>query len=457
MGEFQPLLSPPPIATDEWNHVLWIGLPLVLLQILEYVSIPVINMYIGHLPLAAAESRVVLSAGGLSSLFLTTTAYSVVIGVSTAMDALCAQAYGRVRAGEIGIVLQTALACAAVLCIPLAILMYFSSGVLRAMGQPEEIALATEQLLRWLILEVPVLFVYEFFKRVLQGQNIVWPIVGSISLGVVVDLTVAYFLMFHTSLGFVGGMLGMVCYYSTAASVMFTRIPIKAMHFDWKIAVARLPEFLFLSSNGCIMFLSELGGIAATSFMAGSLPHASTALSANTIYSGFRSLTGMVFLGVGVASSVRVGNALGGNLPVRARTAAWLTIQLGSAWGLFTTIVSIWLGPMYATLYTQDPAVLEQAKTLFYVTAPFQVTLGVWAAVQGTFRGSGKPHQGAIANVIAFIIIGLPLAHALAQVYGIVGLWLGISIGFCICAAYGLYWTIHADWENMAEAVSQKE
>ncbi|KAF0754295.1 hypothetical protein AaE_005390 [Aphanomyces astaci] len=160
--EFQPLLSPPPISTDEWHHVFLITIPLVLLQILEYLPLPILNMYLGHLgsstpstlmagqhtciashtrpvDLDQSESRVVLAAGGLSSLFFTTTAYSVVIGVSTAMDALTAQAHGKGRGLELGIVLQTAALCAGVLCVPLALVTFFSGSILVALGQPVDV------------------------------------------------------------------------------------------------------------------------------------------------------------------------------------------------------------------------------------------------------------------------------------------------------------------------------
>ncbi|RHZ14974.1 hypothetical protein DYB26_016116, partial [Aphanomyces astaci] len=210
--EFQPLLSPPPISTDEWHHVFLITIPLVLLQILEYLPLPILNMYLGHLD--QSESRVVLAAGGLSSLFFTTTAYSVVIGVSTAMDALTAQAHGKGRGLELGIVLQTAALCAGVLCVPLALVTFFSGSILVALGQPVD-------LLRWYMLEIPLVFAYEFFKRVLQGQNIVWPIVAAISAGAGVALSVGYVFVLHTSLGFVGAPLGMIGYYSTAGFLLY--------------------------------------------------------------------------------------------------------------------------------------------------------------------------------------------------------------------------------------------
>ncbi|KAF0685933.1 Aste57867_22251 [Aphanomyces stellatus] len=458
MGEFEPLLSPPPLVNDELKHVLQISLPLVLLQVLEYLPIAIINMFIGHLPLDASESRVVLSAGGLSMLFFTTVVYSLVIGVGTAMDALCAQAYGKGRAGENGIYLQTAVLCAGVLCVPLVFILFFSGSILHALGQTPEIASATQILLRWMVLQVPLLFAYEFFKRVLQGQTIVWPIVGAVAAGFVAAVTLAYVFMFHTAVGFAGGVLGMVFYYGVGAGVMYPLTGTRKMHFDWSLALTRLPEFLCLSTNGWIMFLSEFAGIASTSFLAGSLPHASTALSANTIYMGFRSILGMVYLGIGFAASVRVGNALGGNLPLRAKTAAWQTVGISSAWAIFTTLVMVTCGPHYATLYTSDPTVLSEATLLFYTTGPFQLMLGVWAAVQGVFRGSGRPHQGAVANVIAFCLVGVPVGYLwLSRAYGIVGLWGGISVSFTICAAYGLVWLWNADWDAMAESVASSD
>ena len=51
--------------------------------------------------------------------------------------------------------------------------------------------------------------------------------------------------------------------------------------------------------------------------------------------------------------------------------------------------------------------------------------------IGGIFRGSGRQYIGAIMNIIAYYVIGLPLGISLAlkAKWGILGLWIGMTFG----------------------------
>ncbi|EQC42130.1 hypothetical protein SDRG_00970 [Saprolegnia diclina VS20] len=462
-SEFNPLLSPAPISKDELRHVFALGIPLVVVHFLEFVPNTLNGMLLGHLSTAADETQVYLAAGGLSNLYYTVFAYGLVFGVCTAMDALCAQAYGKGMKDDIGYVLQTAVMCALCVFVPLALMLGFAGTFLEWMGQSPEIARVAQSLTRWMILELPWSFAYEILKRVLQGQNIVLPIVFAIGFANVVNVATSYGLMYHTSMGYMGSAISFALVFATAALALVPavrKLPHVPFQERWAMSevLHRLPYFISLSLNGWGMFVFEFVAVALTSFLAGGLPHANVAMSANNIYMGFRTLFSMVFLGIGMAASIRVGNALGGNLPCRAKIAAWQTVGLAVTWALLTMLAMCVVGPYYTTSYTRDPAIYEVAKDLFWITAPFQIPMGIWATIQGVFRGSGKPDKGIWVNLVAFLVVGVPLGRFLAVScgLGIVGLWLGVCTGFSMCAVYGLVWLYHVEWNDLVLEVDAK-
>ncbi|EQC42085.1 hypothetical protein SDRG_00926 [Saprolegnia diclina VS20] len=458
--ETDPLVAPTGGASNELRVILALSGPLVAIQLLEVLPSSVNGMLTGHLATQDSESQLFLAAIGLGGLFFTVFVYSVAIGVSTAMDALCSQAYGKGSLHELGYIFQTGLLCASMLYLPLSLLCTFSAGILQYLGQSYEIALAAQHLTRYMVLGIPFVFGYEFLKRVLQGQTILYPILAAITLANVVNGLVSYTLMYHTPLGYAGSAFSAAFLNAAGCAVMLHKVrqlePWHS-HFEWSWTEAwrRLPHFASLSANGVGMVLFELVGMAVPSFLAGRLPSPAVAMSANTIYMAFRYLFTMVYLGISFAAGIRVGNALGRGDAVSAKNAATYSIQLSVAWALVATVAMMGLGPYYALGYTSDKAILSTANDLFWYTGPAQMAIGIWGTVQGLFRGMGHPHQGAILNFIGFVLVGIPLGYYLGFVcgWGVVGLWLGCYTGFTLCAIYGLYWFCTVDWERMVHEV----
>ncbi|OQR83989.1 Multidrug/Oligosaccharidyl-lipid/Polysaccharide (MOP) Flippase Superfamily, partial [Thraustotheca clavata] len=395
-------------------------------------------------------------------LFYVLLLYSFAIGVCTALDAMCAQAYGRHAVTDIVVLLQTAVLCSTVLCIPMALVCIYAQELLIVLGQPLETAQVTGNMLFYMMFGLPFVFGYEICKRVLQSQNIVLPAVFAGISGNVVNAIVAYLLMFHTSLGYRGAPIAFSLVSATYCIVTSYYV-YQQEYIEWhgwklKEAMANLPEFLSLSLFGWIMFVSEFAGVALTSVLAGALPQSNLAIGSNNIFLGFRQVFFMVYMGLGVASTVRVGNALGANDPNRAQIAAFQTVGLSASWAIFTSIVMASSRYLYPQAYTADVQTLELAAELMLVNAPLQVVFGIWMVMLGVFRGSAKPHTGAILNSLFILLLGVPLGWYLArnQALGIIGLWLGASIGYLICATYGIYWLFKADWKSMAMIAQEK-
>ncbi|CAK4072076.1 unnamed protein product [Aphanomyces euteiches] len=462
--EDAPLLakySKSALAKDELQRVLSISLPLVATAILEYFQNSINGMYTGHLSNEATQVQLLLAANGLSYLFYALFLYSIAIGVGTALDAMCSHAHGRGAKNEIIVLLQTAVVSSAVMMIPIFFMCFFATDILLLLGQNPLVAQVAGQLLWIMFFGMPFCFGYEIFKRILQSQNVVMPAVYSGVYANLVNFVVAYVLIYHTSLGYLGAAYSFIAvtfvYFVVSLYFVLQSTNTTWIH-EWHLqaAIQHLPSFIFLSAFGWVMFVSEFASVALTSILAGLLPNANLAIASNNIFMGFRQVFFMVYMGLGVASSVRVGNALGANDPSRAKVAAIQTVALSCTWAVFTSILMFLFANIYPHAYTSDPATLRLTSQLMAVNSPFQIVFAVWMVTLGIFRGSAKPHQGALWNALAILLVGVPFGWILASHYewGILGIWIGVSLGYLICAIYGIYWLATADWVQMARDAS---
>jgi MATE family multidrug resistance protein len=130
-------------------------------------------------------------------------------------------------------------------------------------------------------------------------------------------------------------------------------------------------------------------------------------LAAHAVALNLVSVTFMVPFGVGAAAATRVGNLVGAGHPWQR--AGWTAIAMGVGWmALTSTLFVLFPGPI-SGLYTADPAVLAVAVTILPVAGAFQLFDGVQAVSFGVLRGAGDVRVPALANVVGYWLVGLPL------------------------------------------------
>jgi len=92
------------------------------------------------------------------------------------------------------------------------------------------------------------------------------------------------------------------------------------------------------------------------------LPNSAEAISSNAIYMTFRALFFVLYNGIAIAASIRVGNALGANDPQKAKKSAKHAIWFSGLCGLIATFAMIAFRNIYPYSCTTDPAVIEYAN-----------------------------------------------------------------------------------------------
>ena len=240
---------------------------------MDFVPGFVSGVLTGHL--SKKMSSEYIAARSLSGIFVTITGYTVVIAIGAAMDTLCAQAYGAGKLYEMGIFFQTGILIFALLAVPVMIVSYFCVDILVLLGQPPEISELARNLVLYSLPSLPFSIINSLLSKILQGQNIVAPMVYAGIGGIVVHGIVIYVLMFHTSIGYAGSsvassVLG-ACYSATLCVYFFSSHLYQKEWPGWRIreALKVVPEFLKLGVSGLMMFLFEFWGFATVALLAG--------------------------------------------------------------------------------------------------------------------------------------------------------------------------------------------
>jgi MATE family multidrug resistance protein len=157
------------------------------------------------------------------------------------------------------------------------------------------------------------------------------------------------------------------------------------------------------------------------------------------------SLTFMVTVGVGAAASVRVGRAIGSGSTPDARRSGFTALAIAVIWMVFCAVVLVTFPRQLAGIFSSDHEVIEAAVPLIRIAALFQIFDGTQSAMSGALRGAGDTRIPMVANLVAYWIVGLPVAEFLAfhTKLGPAGLWVGLTAGLVVVAVL-LTWRFHA-------------
>jgi MATE family multidrug resistance protein len=311
---------------------------------------------------------------------------------------------------------------------------------------PSVLAL-TVPYLRGMVWSTGPLLVYAAFRRYLQGIGIVKPITFALVTANLVNLVAAWAFVYG-HLGFprmgVEGSGWATCVARVymmavviAAYLLYGRG--KAPRFRWpEVEWGRLGRLLALGLPASLQVTMEVGVFATATALAGRLDPAS--LASHNIVLLISSLTYMVPLGIASAGAVRVGQALGRDDPWAASTSGWTAILIGTGFMGCSGVALLAFSAPIIGIFTTDSEVIASATHLFVLAAAFQLFDGVQVVATGVLRGTGETRLPMIGNLVAHWGIGLPIGYALAFSLnrGIVGLWVGLTIGLVLAGLFNL-------------------
>ncbi len=411
-----------------------LALPLVLGQVSSMA------MNIVDTVLAGRHGPVTLAAVGVGS-----AVWSVVIlvsiGVLMAVPPTVAQLNGAGRRREIGPVFRQALWLALGLGVGLFFVVRGGALALTPLGITAEARPEAEAFLRAISWGAPALAVYFCLRNLSEGIAWTKPTMVFGIGGLVLLAPLGYALMFGLGLGAAGlGYAVAIILYCQALALgyylwwaprfadlgLFTR-------FDpprW----APIRELLVLGLPMGVSVFMEGSLFVATALLIGKL--GTTQMAAHQIAILVASLCFMVPLGVAMATTVRVGHAVGAGDASAVRWSAAGGYGLAMIAQTLSAVVLVFGATWLAGLFTQDPAVIALAGLLMAYAAVFQYPDGLQAMSAGALRGLKDTRVPMFITVLAYWGLGLPLGYwlGLSRGQGAPGLWMGLILGLSVAA-----------------------
>lgn len=204
-----------------------------------------------------------------------------------------------------------------------------------------------------------------------------------------------------------------------------------------------LSFFIEVSLFSCIMFLvARLDG------------NTENYIAAQQIAINITSLIFMIPQSLGIASTVRVGMAMGQREPKHARYSSGVALSGATAISFLTAAFLVIGREQLATLYTKDTAVIAITTTIILYAAAFQLVDAIQCVASYALRGYKITTTPMIIHIIAFwgcgLLPGIVLAFYVGM--GIYGFWMALVISLAV-AALSLGWYLERHSKYMTKQI----
>ena len=196
----------------------------------------------------------------------------------------------------------------------------------------------------------------------------------------------------------------------------------------------RIGELLHIGAPMAVTLLAEAGLFVATALVIATLGE--SVIASHQVAINIASLFFMIPLGLAMAITVRVGNAVGRGDERGVRYAGFCGIGLTLFTQFFSAALLLGLSHGLAALYTRDPKVIALAAQLIMLAGLFQFADGIQVAANGALRGLKDTRVPMAISMFSYWVVGMPVGWWLAfhRGMGARGMWVGLIAGLSVAA-----------------------
>ena len=428
-----------------------LALPMALIQLGQVVMMTTDLALIGRLGDAA------LAAAALAHTVLFA-AFTIGMGIVSAVAPLAAQAYGSRQPRMVRRALRVGLWAAVMLGVPVTLLQFWGKEILVALGQaPEAAALAGRYLagMAWAILPAWLFIALRnFMGAVNRPEPALWITLVAIPVNAVLAYALIYGAFGLPALDLMGAGLATalvdVGMCAAAIWIAYTRHPFKKYRVlgrlwrpDWRL-LAKLVA-IGLPISGALLL--EYGLFAAAALLMGRI--STSAVAAHQIALQIAAILYMVPFGIATAATVRVGQAVGRRDTAGTRRAGFAALALGVAFMCVMTLVVALTRHVIPHLFLgaeapQSGETIALAATLLVLGASFFITDGAQTVAGGALRGLNDTRVPLLFSALSFWAVGFLSSYWLAFPMGLgaIGVWIGLSLSTFVYAVL-LVWRFH--------------
>nr|CAB3499083.1 unnamed protein product [Digitaria exilis] len=357
--------------------------PAVVVYMINYLMSMSTQILCGHL------GTLELAAASLGNTGVQMFAFGLMLGMGSAVETLCGQAYGALKYDMLGIYMQRATIVLMATGVPLAVVYAFSRPILILLGESPEIAGAAAVFVYGLI---PQIFAYAAIfpiQKFLQAQSIVLPSAYISAATLVVHLVLSYLTIYQLGLGLLGAslMLSVSNWVIAVAQFVYIvtsrRCRLTWTGFSWQ-AFSGLPEFFKLSVASAVMLCLE----------------ACMTISGWVL---------MIAVGFNAAASVRVSNELGAGNPKSAAFSVVVVTVFSLIASVIISVIILLCRDYLSYIFTEGEDVSRAVSQLTPLLALTLILNGIQPVLSGVAVGCGWQAFVAYVNVGCYYIVGVPL------------------------------------------------
>ncbi|PSS31607.1 Protein DETOXIFICATION like [Actinidia chinensis var. chinensis] len=462
------LISPPASPTEDERHCrqesdggdligrtwseskkIWhIAGPAIFTRIAMFSLTVITQSFAGHL------GDLDLAAISIVTTVLIGITIGFLLGMASALETLCGQAYGAAQYRMLGIYLQRSWVVLFICSILLLPLFVFATPILKLIGQSAAVAELSGTVALWLI-PMHLSFTFQltltrFLQCQLKTAVIAWVSGGALALHVFVS----WFFVYKLRVGIVGTALTLDFSWWVSVLGLFGYVAFGGCPHSWtgfsKEAFVGLWEFFKLSVASGVMLSLENFYFRVLIIVSGNLKNAEVALDALSICITIYAWESMIPLGFFAATGVRVANELGAGNAEGAKFATIVCVFTSLLVGLLFWVLIIAIPNKLAMIFSSSSSVITMVSELS-VLLSFTILLNcIQPVLSGVAVGSGWQALVAFINLGSYYIVGVPLGFILGWLlnFGIEGIWAGMIGGTVVQTFILAFVTIRCKWEK---------
>ncbi|KAL9330546.1 hypothetical protein ACSQ67_000156 [Phaseolus vulgaris] len=408
---------------------------------------------VGDLDLAAVSVENSVVAG---------LAFGVMLGMGSALETLCGQAFGAGQTRMLGVYMQRSwviLFITALLMLPIYV---WSPPILVLLGQTSQISTAAGKFAVWMI---PQLFAYALnfpIQKFLQAQGKVLVMLW-VSGGVLVLHTFfSWLLILKLEWGLIGAAITLntswwLIVIAQLLYIFITKSDGAWSGFTW-LAFVDLFGFVKLSLASAVMLCLEFWYLMILVVITGRLENPLIPVDAISICMNINGWDAMIAIGFNAAISVRVSNELGAGDFKAARFSVWVVSITSVAIGVVAMIVVLSTKDYFPFLFTSTTAVAIETTKLAGLLGITVLLNSLQPVLSGVAVGAGWQSLVAYINIGCYYVFGLPAGIVLGFVlnFGVEGIWSGMIGGIVLQTTILIIVTSLTNWKKEAEEAGSR-
>ncbi|KAM2281744.1 hypothetical protein ACFX1S_042295 [Malus domestica] len=456
--DYEPVRNFRDARSVAWNETkkLWkIAGPIAFTIICNFGNNTATTMFVGHL------GNLQLSAVSISLSVICTFSFGFMLGMGSALETLCGQAFGAGHVNMLGVYMQRSWIILFTSCVILTPIYIFSAPILKLLGQDDDVANLAGT---FTIYCIPQLFSLAFnfpAQKFLQAQSkvLVLAWIGFISLLVQIGMLSLFIYVFDWGIYGAGIAFGITGWVIVIAQNIYIMKWCKEgwTGFSW-LAFKDIWAFVRLSLESAVMLCLEIWYMMTLILATGHLSNAVLSIDSLAICLNFNGLEAMLFIGINAAISVRVSNELGLARPRAAKYSVYVTVGQSLLIGIVCMVVILITKDYFSVLYTNNEELQHSVSNLAILLGVTMLLNSVQPVISGVAIGGGWQGLVAYVNLGCYYIIGLPLGILLGYVakWGVKGIWGGMICGTALQTLLLMIVLYRTNWNKEVEQTTDR-